>query len=125
MPRLVTDVATRWNSAFDMIEHFLEQQAAVTAALLSPDVRKREKDIGTFTESDILNAEEFVQELKPLNKVAMCGRVCSGIEATSGGYVRYIRRGTSNTFCNSPFTRTDRFSKHSRKILETLLLSAK
>ena len=34
--RLVTDVSTRWNSAYDMVECFLEQQPAVTAALLSP-----------------------------------------------------------------------------------------
>ncbi|XP_078018878.1 E3 SUMO-protein ligase ZBED1-like [Epinephelus lanceolatus] len=54
-----------------MVERFLEQQPAVTAALLSPDVRKREKDISTFTESDISNAEEFIQALKPM-KVATC-----------------------------------------------------
>ena len=52
-----------------MLERFLEQQPAVTAALLSPDVRKREKEMSTFTESDISNAEEFIQALKPV-KVA-------------------------------------------------------
>ncbi len=52
-----------------MVKRFLEQQPAITAALLSPDVRKREKEISTFTESDISNAEEFIQALKPV-KVA-------------------------------------------------------
>ncbi|KAK0141271.1 Zinc finger BED domain-containing protein 1 [Merluccius polli] len=68
--KLITDVSTRWNSAYDMVEHFLEQQPAVTAALLSPDVRKREKEISTFIESDISNLE-FIEALKPV-KVATC-----------------------------------------------------
>ncbi|KAK0141282.1 Zinc finger BED domain-containing protein 1 [Merluccius polli] len=45
-------------------------QPAVTAALLSPDVRKREKEISTFIESDISNLE-FIEALKPV-KVATC-----------------------------------------------------
>lgn len=69
--RLITDIPTRWNSAFDMVEGFLEQQPAAVAALLSPGVGKREKDSSTFTESDISNAEEFIQTLKPI-KVATC-----------------------------------------------------
>lgn len=52
-----------------MVEHFLEQQPAITGALLSPEVRKKEKDVYTLTEEDISNAEEFVEALKP---VATC-----------------------------------------------------
>ena len=39
--------------------------------MLSPEVRKSEKKINTFTESDISHAEELVQTLKPV-KVATC-----------------------------------------------------
>lgn len=38
--KLITDVVVRWNSAYEMISRFLEQQPAVTAALLSPEVRR-------------------------------------------------------------------------------------
>ncbi|XP_061098637.1 uncharacterized protein LOC133128846 [Conger conger] len=33
-----TDVSTRWNSSYDMVDCFLEQQSAVTAALLCPEL---------------------------------------------------------------------------------------
>ena len=37
--KLITDDVVRWNSAFEMISRILEQQHAVTAAFLSPEVR--------------------------------------------------------------------------------------
>ncbi len=33
--KLIMDVVTRWNSSMDMLESYLEQQAAITTALLS------------------------------------------------------------------------------------------
>ncbi|XDV44703.1 hypothetical protein PO909_012944 [Leuciscus waleckii] len=36
--RLITDVVTRWNSSYDMVDRFLEQQPAICAALLSTEV---------------------------------------------------------------------------------------
>lgn len=65
----MTDVVTRKNSAFDMLQRFLEQQPAIHAALLSGEVRKTEKEVCTFSESDISSAEEIVITLKPM-KVA-------------------------------------------------------
>lgn len=62
---LETDVATRWNSAYEMVQRFLEQQQAVTAALLSNEIRQTEKEISTLSGTDIGNAEQLVQALKP------------------------------------------------------------
>ncbi|XP_034038593.1 zinc finger BED domain-containing protein 1-like [Thalassophryne amazonica] len=66
--KLLTDV-TRWNSAHDMLQRFLEQQPAISAALLSGEIRKTEKEVCTLSESEITSAEEIVDATKPM-KVA-------------------------------------------------------
>lgn len=45
---------------------FLEQQPAICAALLSPEIRKSSTDVFTLNEADIGNAEEIVRALKSM-----------------------------------------------------------
>ncbi len=59
--KLIMDVVTRWNSS-------IEQQAAITAALLTTEVRKNARQLDTMDGNDITDGEEIVNLLKPLKK---------------------------------------------------------
>ena len=72
---LVVDVATRWNSALDMISRYLEQQPAIYAVLTSEELCKKKKDVPTLSERDLASAaKELVAVLKPLKigTTALC-----------------------------------------------------
>ena len=66
--KLIQDVSTRWNSSLDMLEHFLEQQPAGFATLMSRELRKGE-EVNTLGEKDICNAEDIVQLMAPVKVV--------------------------------------------------------
>lgn len=46
-----------------MLERFLDQQLAISAALLSPEVSRNEKDLCNLKEKDITDAEDIGQHL--------------------------------------------------------------
>lgn len=85
-------------------QRFLEQQPAAVAALLSPGVRKTEKVSSTFNESDISNAEEFIQTLKPI-RVAICfmSEETHPTFSTKAPLHAQFLRATLETIRNSPF----------------------
>ncbi|XP_041359517.1 zinc finger BED domain-containing protein 4-like [Gigantopelta aegis] len=67
--KLLQDVPTRWNSACDMLERFLELQPAIYAALVAKEIRSNVNDISTLSEADITIAEDIVSCLLPLKAI--------------------------------------------------------
>ncbi|KAK0146718.1 hypothetical protein N1851_013926 [Merluccius polli] len=60
--KLKTDVSCRWNSAYEMVDRLLEQQPAICATLLSPQVRKGEADL-TATSLEVIVPFYFMLQL--------------------------------------------------------------
>lgn len=55
----------------EMLDRFLEQQPAISAVLLSPEVSRNKKDLCTLTEADITVAEDVVKALQPLKAATL------------------------------------------------------
>ena len=49
-----------------MVQRYLEQQAAVQATLVDKDLRKKERDMPSLTDTEITSAEELVKVLEPM-----------------------------------------------------------
>lgn len=63
--KVIQDIITRWNSSFEMLERFSEQQPAIMATLMSKDLRKGVTEY-TLSESDIANMDDIVQLMGPV-----------------------------------------------------------
>ena len=58
--KLLQDCKTRWNSSYDMLEHYVEQQAAVQAIFLNKEIKKNVKDIVTSSDDDVTDIENVL-----------------------------------------------------------------
>ncbi|XP_067676420.1 E3 SUMO-protein ligase ZBED1-like [Haliotis asinina] len=76
--RLEMDVSTRLNSTYDMLERYVQQQAAVFAAIL--ELKKKIKDLVTLSDDDIHNIETILQVLRPIKTVTT--KMCSQTHPT-------------------------------------------
>lgn len=61
-----------------MLERFLEQQPAMSAALLPLEVHRSEKNLCTLSEGNITAAEDVVKSLNPLKAATLAmSEACS------------------------------------------------
>lgn len=67
--KLIHDVTTHWDTTYDMVQRYVEQQAAIYSALMDKDVKKNVKDIAVLTDSETKLAEDLIKILKPLKNV--------------------------------------------------------
>ncbi|KAK0147119.1 Zinc finger BED domain-containing protein 1 [Merluccius polli] len=71
--KLIQDMSTQWNSTQNMLERVLEQQPAISAALMSRDLRRGE-EINTLKDKDFCDIEDIVKlmALVKLVTTTMC-----------------------------------------------------
>ena len=95
--KLIIDVCTRWNSAYDMVARFLEMQVAVFATLRSKEVGKeKDTDMKSFSDDDLIVAEDMIQLLKPLKDITTM--LCTEKTPTASMIMPLQHRLTSTVF---------------------------
>jgi hypothetical protein len=64
--KLIQDVSTRWNSTLEMLERYLEQQAAIYSVVALKDHRNL---LAQLERTDELDIEKIVKVLKPMKTI--------------------------------------------------------
>jgi hypothetical protein len=65
--KLIKDVPTRWNSSYDMLERYLEQQLPISAVLMN--MKNKEKDLPDLSDYDIKSATDLMNVLQPMKTI--------------------------------------------------------
>ncbi|XP_073721603.1 E3 SUMO-protein ligase ZBED1-like [Misgurnus anguillicaudatus] len=67
---LIHDVSTRWNSSYEMVERYLEQQVAIYSALTDNTVKNKHDGSGSrLSDQEVSFAESVVNIMKPLKTI--------------------------------------------------------
>lgn len=64
---LIMDVTTRWNSSFDKLKRYLQQQTAIEATLKVKDLKKKIlRDKYTLFKDDVAAAQKVLEVFRPI-----------------------------------------------------------
>lgn len=65
--KLQTNIATRWNSKYKMVDRFFGAAACLISSLVTPGLRKNNTaDTSTLSDAEIKHAEEITMALRPM-----------------------------------------------------------
>ena len=125
--KLTQDVVTRWNSSYDMLARYLEQQEAIAMALSSKELRKAAKDVHALSDAEIINAEEIVKLMGPV-KIAttvMCEEDQPTVSVIAPLHAKLLKRlqaceGDSDLVTDIKTVMKDDLSTRYNTIRETL-----
>lgn len=119
--KLITDVATRWNGSMDMLERYLEHQAAIMATLLSTEVRKYARQLDTLDSNDITDAEEIVNLLKTEKDSTNIANMKTAILQNLSGRYTEVQDNLTALHWIPDFGRCPTYSLNNAKFCEVFL----